>query len=295
MKKFIIILCLFLLLGIIMASSEQADLIFSHKYHAEEVEASCSACHEAAFESKSPNDNLLPDMETCYDCHDEDETECSYCHIDPDEAREVTRIIGLKAKFPHKAHAESDEDCLVCHKGITQEETPKQDLHIPSNDICINCHGAADYNEEKERCLQCHEQDFHFIPADHTNMWKKNHGLVSQIDENSCSHCHQNTYCVMCHEGDNLDRMAHPLNYRNSHGIHAKGNKDNCLTCHQEYAFCIECHQTELVMPRNHSFANWANTVDGGRHAREALYDFDSCSSCHNDAFTDNICLRCHR
>jgi hypothetical protein len=24
------------------------------------------------------------------------------------------------------------------------------------------------------------------------------------------------------------------------------------------------------------------------------LYDFDTCSSCHNDAYADNVCLRCH-
>lgn len=295
MKKFIIFISLFLSLGIIMAFSQQADLIFSHKYHAEEVEATCSACHKTVFESETTRDNLLPAMETCYDCHDEEETECGFCHVNPDEAREVTRIVDLKAKFPHKVHAESEEECITCHEGITQDETPEKELHLPGREKCTECHGAADFVEEKERCLQCHESDFKFIPSDHTKIWQKNHGLLSQINENACSHCHQNNYCVMCHEGDNLDRLAHPLNYRNSHGIQAKGNKDNCLSCHQEHAFCIECHQTEMVMPRNHSYANWANTIDGGRHAREALYDFDTCASCHSDAFSDNICSRCHQ
>lgn len=297
MKKYVLILAIFMFIGIIVANSQQSNqsnLIFSHRFHAQEVEASCTDCHETVLESNAASDNLLPAMQTCYNCHDEEDTACTYCHVNPDQAREVNRIVSFKAKFPHSKHAESDSDCLKCHEGISLDETAEGALHIPSNQICSDCHGTADYVEQQDLCLQCHERDFRFKPEDHTKMWQKNHGLVSQIEASSCKHCHQNNYCIQCHEGDNLNRLAHPLNFRNNHGIQAKGNKDNCLSCHQEFAFCIECHKTEMVMPKNHSYANWSNTKEGGRHAREALYDFDSCLSCHNDAYSDNICLRCH-
>lgn len=285
-------------LGIIMAYSPKPDLIFSHKFHGEEAEALCTDCHETVLGSNMPSDNLLPAMETCYKCHDEEDTECSVCHVDPDAAREVRRIVSLKAKFAHAKHAQSDNDCLQCHEGVNLDETPEANLHIPSNQVCSDCHGMADYLEEQNLCLQCHDREFQFKPTDHTNMWQKNHGLVAQLNQSTCNHCHQISYCIECHEGDNLDRIVHPLNFRNSHGIQAKGNKDNCLTCHQEFAFCIDCHRNEMVMPKNHSYANWSNTIDGegGRHAREALYDFDVCMSCHNDAYSDNICANpgCH-
>ena len=115
-----------------------------------------------------------------------------------------------------------------------------------------------------------------------------------EIKEKTCSHCHSNFYCLRCHEGDNLDREAHPLNFRNNHGIEAKANKENCITCHREYAFCNECHAIEMVMPKNHSYAGWSNTTDGGLHAKSAQSDFDYCQSCHSDLNGDVVCMTCH-
>jgi hypothetical protein len=231
-------------LFVLAFAQEKDQLIFSHKFHAEEAEAACSDCHEDALTSQDASDNLIPSMETCYNCHDEDDTECSYCHTNPDEAIESPRSVGLKANFAHQIHAKSDQDCANCHGGIVSEEQADGLNHIPGR--------------------------------------------------NQCTDCHQINYCIKCHEGDNLDHLAHPLNFRNNHALAAKGNKDNCVTCHQEQAFCIECHQTELVMPRSHSFANWSNRSNGGRHARKALFDFDSCQSCHNGQSADLVCIECH-
>ncbi|HID39692.1 MAG TPA: hypothetical protein EYP36_09290, partial [Calditrichaeota bacterium] len=72
--------------GLVLASSIDwnSDLIFSHKFHAEEADADCEACHGKATESVNANDDLLPEMETCYDCHDE-EMECTSCHKNGEE------------------------------------------------------------------------------------------------------------------------------------------------------------------------------------------------------------------
>jgi len=294
MKK-IIIISMIILGGIILVASTQRDsIIFSHKFHLEDAGASCSACHEAALASEAATDNLLPGMETCYNCHDEDDTDCTVCHTNPDEAGNYPRITDLKARFAHKVHAKSEEDCMNCHAGIVEKEQAGVTSHVPGRNDCAGCHGLSDYWEDNTRCQQCHTKEFDFKPADHNNIWVKSHGVVSEVDEGACTHCHQNNYCTACHEGDNLDRLAHPLNFRNNHGVMARGNKDNCLTCHQEHAFCIDCHQTQLVMPRSHSFIGWTVGPNGGQHAREAMYDFDTCSSCHNDAYSDNVCLRCH-
>jgi hypothetical protein len=97
-----------------------------------------------------------------------------------------------------------------------------------------------------------------------------------------------------CHEGDNLDRQAHPLNYRNNHGIDARANKENCITCHRDLSFCNDCHQMEMVMPNNHSYAGWSNRTNGGLHARAAQMDFDYCQTCHSDLSGDVVCITCH-
>jgi hypothetical protein len=244
--------------------------------------------------SLTPGDNLLPDMETCYTCHDEDDTECSLCHTNPDEAGDYTRFTEYKAKFAHQIHIDAGEECITCHKGIEDKVETGESHHIPDGSVCTDCHEAADLREEVAKCITCHGEDFEFKPVNHTVSWGKDHGINWQIQANSCSHCHSMSYCQDCHQGDNLDRQIHPLNYRMSHGLEARANKENCLTCHQEFSFCNDCHLIEMVLPKSHSYAGWSNGTNGGLHAREAQYDFDYCQSCHSDSNSDVVCIRCH-
>ncbi len=294
MKKLLIVIIVCLVCWILSAFSQQSDLIFSHKFHLQEADALCTDCHQAASTSLSPQDNLLPTMQTCYNCHDEKDTDCKVCHTDPDAAQEVPRIVQLQATFAHQVHVKSDQDCKVCHAGIELQESVAGTRQIPTEIKCRECHGNVDFNEDKTKCLVCHEQDHPFKPADHRVGWSKDHGPTAQLNKEACAHCHQNTYCIVCHEGDNLDRITHSLNYKNNHGIDARTNKDNCLTCHQEGAFCLDCHQREMVMPRNHAYANWTNPQNGGLHKRQAEADLDYCLSCHNDAYARNVCIECH-
>lgn len=289
----IILICLFFAWGTTVFAQED-ELIFSHQYHAEEIGASCTDCHGAVGSSEKSAENLLPAMETCYDCHDEDETECTLCHTNSDNAEEEPRVVDFAAQFSHKIHIDAGEDCLACHEGIDKKNRVDEGYHLPSGMVCTDCHGSADFKEDEKQCLSCHGYDFAFKPADHTINWNKDHGVSWQIKSNSCSHCHSNNYCISCHQGDNLDRDIHPLNYRTTHGIEAKANKENCLTCHQEFQFCNDCHQIEMVMPKNHSYASWTNFTNGGLHAKQAQYDFDYCQSCHSDANSDIVCIRCH-
>lgn len=296
MKTFVLF-CLILVLStaIVTNGQEKPDqIIFSHRFHIEDVGSECEMCHADAFTSLLPSDNLQPAMETCYDCHDE-ETECGLCHTNTDEPDISRRYVDLKSQFPHKAHVTDEASCLKCHAGIELQEEYGA-VYVPEKEQCADCHQPADYSEEKIKCLDCHDKNMQFLPADHRLNWQKDHGIKAQIAGKSCNHCHQENYCQQCHDGDNLDRMAHPLNFRNNHGLMAKGNKENCMTCHQEQAFCVDCHSMEMVMPKNHSYVNWSNRIpgNGGRHALEAKYDFDNCMSCHSDAFTDIVCVTCH-
>jgi hypothetical protein len=294
MRKINLIIIVLLALWTICAFAQEDVLIFSHKYHAEEIGASCTDCHESVETSTSPTDNLLPSMETCYNCHDEDESECSLCHSNADEAVEVARIVDMAAAFSHQVHIEEGQECLDCHSGVENKNEPTAGQHIPDRQACTECHGSADFSQEKDKCLTCHSDIQVVKPADHLAGWKKDHGAAWEINEQTCSHCHSNFYCQECHQGDNLDREVHPLNFRNNHGIEAKANKENCITCHREYAFCNECHAIEMVMPKNHSYAGWSNTTTGGQHAKAAQYDFDYCQSCHSDLTGDVVCMTCH-
>lgn len=262
---------------------------FSHKFHAEEVGAGCQDCH-AASDSESPSDNLIPDHETCFACHDEDDTECSYCHTNGDDPGGTTHITSYIAKFSHAQHISDEVTCATCHAGIENSETVAEQ-HLPSMVLCQTCHTDL---ERDGYCLDCHNAGEKLAPMDHQLDWVEAHGLSSQLDDENCQTCHAESQCLACHTGDNLDRTAHPLNYVNNHAIDAKVKGDNCYTCHEELESCITCHREQLVMPRNHSTAGWSNLANGGRHARQAKMDLDNCLACHNDNYGEPVCAQCH-
>ncbi len=290
MKRKIItfIVLIFLIALTYLLLAQDVELIFSHKFHAEDVGSACTDCHKAE-ESNFATDNLLPDMESCYTCHDED-AECTMCHKDPDNAVPYPRITTYIAKFPHSKHVSDKLTCEKCHAGVSKSENIF-DKHLPNMASCVTCHADMD---KKDYCYTCHGKEENLKPDDHFLAWQKEHGIVSAMDANSCTQCHTTAYCIDCHQKDNLDHEVHPLNYVNNHGMYAKGNKDNCYTCHEELAFCVDCHQTRMVMPRNHSYANWSNKTTGGGHARAAKLDLDSCIGCHSDAQSDPVCIVCH-
>jgi len=269
--------------------AQQIDLIFSHKYHAEDVGASCTDCHAAADTSMLASHNLLPDMDACYKCHDT-ETTCTVCHKDPDNATAYPRITSYIAHFPHAKHVAENVECTTCHANVAASENIL-DKHLPPMSACVTCHAQT---EKADYCYSCHAQQENLRPANHQLDWTKAHGIKSQT-ATDCKLCHTDNRCLACHQQDNLDRQVHPLNFRLTHALKAKGDKENCNTCHEETSFCISCHRQELVYPRTHASAGWANRKTGGRHARAAAQDLDSCLGCHSDQTGDPICMQCHQ
>lgn len=290
MKRLLIFTVWALLIFSGISSSQDVDLIFSHEMHVTELGTSCTDCHAAAETSLLPTDNMLPDMETCYQCHDEDAA-CSMCHQDEDNAAPYPRIVNYVEKFPHAKH--SDKKCSTCHEGV-ESSSNIMDSHLPGMTTCVNCHNdqeAVDY------CYVCHDTDTDLKPVDHKLDWTKAHGIASQTQSEDCAMCHTENQCQDCHEGDNLDKTVHGFNFRYSHSISAKGNKEECMTCHEEQSFCVDCHRQEFVLPLNHSYVSWSNRIpgNGGQHARMAQLDLDSCTSCHNESLGEPICADCHQ
>ena len=295
-KRWIILLFIIFAFATCLQAQKKDRIIFSHKFHVQKQGIGCLVCHQKVTKSSHSTDVLVPDMQTCYNCHDEDETPCSTCHTNPDEPGIAPRLKNFKSRFPHKLHINKERtNCLNCHKGV-ENDTTVGSFHLPAKEYCNTCHQGADVAQNRKQCLTCHKRNMNFIPVTHRVNWTKDHGVVEQMNAGSCTHCHQKSYCINCHEGDNLDHKVHPLNFKMTHGLLAKGNKENCLTCHQEQAFCVDCHRSEDVMPKSHAFPNWSNRIagDGGEHARQAEIDFDTCLSCHNDAYADVVCTTCH-
>ncbi|RQV98985.1 MAG: hypothetical protein EH225_12295 [Calditrichaeota bacterium] len=270
--KFILILCSgFLVLFFLSANAdrEKAELIFSHKQHITDNEIECAVCHENAAISMVGTDNLMPAMEVCGGCHDVESSEnCGVCHSDMDNPRNVPRVKDNFPSFSHKMHLDAGLDCQSCHAGIVLKEVVEPYL-IPDILSCQNCH-----IEKKVK------------PVSHVPNYLHVHGDDVKSDLNAitssqnCRTCHSTRYCQTCHEGDNLDRVTHPLNYAFTHSMDARGKEQECTVCHAERSFCADCHQQYLVMPHNH-VAGWAVPFIGGLHVYDAENDLENCMSCH--------------
>ncbi len=290
MKQFRWFLFIFLISSAILYSqSTKVELIFSHKFHAQEAGVGCSDCHATAETSLSAGDNLLPDMETCYNCHDR-ESACTMCHKDPENAIAYPRVEKYIAKFPHKVHVEKEVACERCHAGVAASENI-MDKHLPAMPVCSGCH---DDLEKPHYCYDCHDRGESLLPQDHRLNWRKAHAIHKQSPQDHCHLCHTENQCIQCHKKDNLNRQAHPLNYIHTHGIYARGDKEHCYSCHEDRAFCIDCHRAQMVYPRSHASAGWAMKKGGGAHKRAAEADLEQCLSCHSDDRGDPICAQCH-
>ncbi len=270
------------------------ELNFSHRLHIEENGLACDDCHESATASSTGADNLLPPMESCQTCHDiEDPETCATCHVDGDNPDIVPRIVDYSQKFSHALHDATGLSCETCHEDVALSEDSRLTL-LPGMVSCTTCHEDAGARNE---CLTCHLPGENLKPASHVLGFQRAHGDLARtgaVDPGgmTCQTCHSNDFCQDCHEGENLDRTTHPLNFAFTHALEAQANKQNCITCHTEQQFCIDCHRDNFVLPHDHG-PGWAIRPGGGRHKREALNDIASCMACHEDD-ADRVCQPCH-
>lgn len=277
------------------APQDEDGVRFSHRLHMEDVGAVCEDCHEAVAGSVTGADNLLPDHDTCATCHEVDDLdECGTCHTNPDDPEGLVYITGYSTKFPHATHVEGGLACASCHAGIEAAEIDTE-VPLPGMVQCVDCHND---NVASVECMTCHEEGEDLVPETHVVGFARMHGALAQQGAVSahgdltCQTCHDDVFCQDCHEGENLDRLTHPLNYAFTHALDAQSGAVNCTTCHTETAFCADCHAENQLMPQNHT-AGWAVPGSGGRHRIEALNDIETCIACHEDD-AEITCGGCH-
>lgn len=291
-------LFILLIFGYLIAQDKENvyELIFSHELHSTELEMECLTCHGAAGSSQAGTDNLLPEMSVCGDCHDvEDDEQCGMCHSNLDEPLAVARIVTYSAKFSHEKHLASDLDCMACHAPIMEKAEVGAPESLPGMVSCMNCH---DNKGVINTCESCHLPEEELKPESHTINFIHTHSDLARMNETktsggfNCQTCHSKNYCQDCHEGENLDRRTHPLNFEFNHALAAIGKEAECASCHTDRQFCIDCHRDSQIMPHNHR-PGWAIPNVGGRHKDEAMQNLENCMACHEQN-AEQICQPCH-
>ncbi len=298
-KLMILIFCTFFLFALnAMADQSNIELKFSHKIHVVENEMDCMTCHEQAETSTKGTESLIPSMETCGNCHDvEAEDNCGMCHSDVQNPRPIPPVSNYYLLFSHEKHVTAGYTCNDCHAGV-KEKTSATPFELPTMQNCIDCHTAKKVSTE---CATCHTPEQRLKPVNHGPDFLHTHGELAKTQATvvttsaNCQLCHNTTqFCQKCHEGDNLDRTSHPLNYEYTHSLDAMGKEHQCSVCHTERSFCIDCHRDNQILPYNHT-RGWTNRIpgDGGLHRIEAQNDLGTCMACHEQD-AQQVCQPCH-
>ncbi len=98
--------------------------------------------------------------------------------------------------------------------------------------------------------------------------------------------------CASCHQGSIPSN--HTLEFREeSHGCLARGNRDSCMTCHEQRQ-CADCHDHMQPAWHNPLFCTPAKgEKQRNEHMDIAIRHRQSCLECHSEQFQTQ-CSDCH-
>ena len=310
------------------SSVSAADLLIPHGFEGEEV---CTNCHDLESGEKG-----------------EPPSGCSTCHFssyDPkipkdkpqfksDEATVKPALMSIprpNLKMNHKAHIDKGIKCVRCHGGLEGIQVATRDNALPVMNTCLECH---DGKQAPSECRTCHlakpdgrlVTDFangklkpagHFRNDAHDDNYLRNHADTARGDEQYCSNCHQEKFCLDCHNGVSRPLTIHPNNWIITHPISARRNSPTCTSCHRTQTFCLDCHKRSKVATtielnptaNAQGFSSklgafhpdgWVQGTNGKidnnvprgptHHSFHAQRNIRQCASCH----TERTCTNCH-
>ncbi len=231
---------------------QQSDIYFSHEAHLKRTEGKCENCHKDVLEAvQLPVPR--PTMDTCMNCHnhqeDYDGARCLGCH--PTLRDKPLRAIG---KYTHSG------DWLRRH-GIVAQAGTETCVQCHTQSTCTDCHtklgpGAAlrMAPELGSQQSQLHQQDF-----------ARSHSIEARSGVQLCSRCHEEGYCVRCHEArgvaaSNGGALPHPPGFvlpgGDFHGTEVRRAPQTCAACHQG-TDCAQCHSEGGIGGNPHPLNFW--------------------------------------
>ncbi len=292
----------------IIYPQQSLPLRFDHKLHVGELEADCDDCHDAAGESRSSLDQLLPSEEPCRDCHAIDRKQpnkavkkggaparCDACHpgYTPGAQIQRLRIPTPNLKFDHKAHLDNGISCAKCHGDFVAENVGLATRdQLPKMQLCLDCHSKK---RELRQCTTCHLAEFgdrmktrfpegELSPSGslrgdrHDMGFRAGHRFAAQSDPDYCENCHKKSFCTDCHNGVVKPMDLHVGDYVTLHPLDARRDQTKCSSCHRLQTFCTSCHARSGVAndSRLSEFVSASISPAGPRYHPEGWVDFGS-------------------
>lgn len=158
---------------------------------------------------------------------------------------------------------------------------------------------------KQDDCKACHQSEG--VAETHGAFFDKNHRVAAERSSNNCNDCHQQSYCLDCHNGGNVDAsqktlsrrgeskpLSHRTDFISTHPLKAADDPQSCHRCHAPDA-CSDCHtktqqnginarkQAMSIKPHKPTFVSngvpdpsWVSF-----HRGEARRNLASCQGCH--------------
>ena len=286
------------------------------------VDASCESCHvplartafdrlriealpvpadhePAAFLDRDHGQLVASEGARCATCHTRER--CVSCHVDANR--------GLIASFP-AAPPDMELPPGIAHYNEPPTHLEDQWIRLhgadASRQACATCHTSND-------CTACHVQPVPDAvrsmpardevsapgvmvaaraPVSHESVFfLEAHTGLAAAGSATCSTCHQEAFCVSCHDGP-VGGGYHEANFLARHTADAFGRDTECASCHNTQAFCRECHVQVGLVGTGRLGPGYHD--DGPvwllRHPQAARQNLESCASCHRQV----DCVQCH-
>lgn len=296
-------------------AQQDAPYAFPHAPHVE-GDVACAKCH-AGIEKATQLDPAHRQVQLPADISKNED--CSGCHDGSTAPAAVStqvpkRSAPYRFSFSHADHlAKVKGDCKVCHRELPDRGDTRR--RTPPMATCTGCHKhQQDFVEA--RCTPCHVDLKGYKPESafaHQGDWLRIHGALAKPVAESCSQCHDQTYCATCHAAETtpgrpsiifpeqVERaFIHRGDYVSRHMIDERANPGSCRKCHGS-PFCQSCHELQGVSSlgpnaRDPHPQGWANNPALGKnfHGNAARRDIASCAGCHDNG-AQAICASCHR
>jgi len=165
-----------------------------------------------------------------------------------------------------------------------------------------------EYAEMKiSECNDCHKGEG--VALNHDADWVRSHRQVASKAGNNCGQCHDQSYCLDCHQGGGINAdlskatfgrdyipKSHRSDFVTLHPLKALDNPQTCYRCHDQ-KYCTACHDRfpkgslrikshMMLGPNGQKYA-----PAFGEHAGEARRNLQSCQTCHPEG---DVCIQCH-
>jgi hypothetical protein len=146
---------------------------------------------------------------------------------------------------------------------------------------------------EIRECTSCHKGEG--VAPTHDADWVRGHRLIAVKPEKNCKDCHQQSFCLDCHQGGGIDvnlntqmyragtePLSHRTDFREIHPIKAHDNPQTCGRCHAA-KFCSDCHakfRGEDLKVLSHR-KGWSDLRPSSVGPAHSTFTTAQCQNCH--------------